>query len=220
MNKISVRLLLGGALVVALAATAAILPGTAHADTTGTHNGYFYVYRKDAPGTATLTLGAGGRYTIQWSGINSLIAGKGWSTGGRRMVSYYSTFNTTGNAYVGINGWTTNPLVEYNIVENWGTYRPRGTFLGMVTTDGGTYEVYRTQRVNQPSIQGIATYYQYWSVRTAKRTLGTINTGNHFDAWASYGLNLGTTHNYMILATTAFQSSGSADVTIAPILCC
>jgi hypothetical protein len=220
------RLFLGGVFAVALVVTAAILPGVAHADTTvttnqiGTNNGYFYVYQKDGPGTATLILGAGGRYTLQWSGVNSLVAGKGWSTGGRRTVSYHSTFNTTGNAYVGINGWTTNPLVEYNIVENWGTYRPYGTFMGTVTTDGGVYEVFRTLRINQLSIVGIATYYEYWSVRTAKRTAGAITTGNHFDAWANHGMNLGATHSYMILATTAYQSSGSADVTIVSPACC
>jgi endo-1,4-beta-xylanase len=219
-----VRLLLGGIAAAVLVATVAIVPGVAHADTTvttsqtGTHNGYFYIFRKDAPGTATMTLGNGGRYVVEWSGVNSLYAGKGWSTGGRRSVAYYSTFNTTGNAYVGINGWTTNPLVEYNIVENWGTWRPAGGVrFGTVVTDGGVYEVFRTVRVNQLSILGLATYYQYWSVRTTKRAAGVITTGNHFDAWANFGLNLGTTHNYMVLATTAYQCSGRADVTIAEL---
>jgi len=222
-----VRLLLGAVATAVLVATVAV-PGVAHADTTvstnqvGTNNGYYYLFWKDSPGTATLTLGPGGQYSLQWNGINSLIAGKGWSTGGRRTVAYYSSaFTTTGPAWIGINGWTTNPLVEYNIVDNWGTYRPRGgTFMGTVVTDGGVYEIYRTLRVNQLTIQGIATYYQYWSVRTVKRTSGVITTGNHFDAWASRGLNLGTTHSYMVLATTAFQGSGHADVTIVPNACC
>jgi len=183
---------------------------------TGTHDGYFFSYWTDNQGSVDYNNGPRGSYRVSWRNVGNWVGGKGWNPGPSKKIAYNGTWNNYNvNSYLALYGWTTNPLVEYYIVEAYGSYNPSAgtTKFRTLETDGGTYDVYRTRRVNQPSIQGTATFDQYWSVRQAKRVGGNITVQNHFDAWTSSGLRLGS-WNYMIMATEGYGSSGSAEIEV------
>jgi endo-1,4-beta-xylanase len=218
------RLLFGGVLALFLAAaTAAIVPGVAKAATqicsnqTGTNGGMYYQMWSNGQGSACITLNSSNSYSTTWSGIGDFVAGVGWNPGSNQAVSFNGSLSASGGtSLVSLYGWSTNPLVEYYVMENYNGSPPTaGTFKGTVTSDGGTYNIYEHQQVNQPSIQGTATFEQYLAIRTSPTSSGTITTQNFFNAWASHGMNLGTL-NYQILATESFGGgSGNSNVTVS-----
>ncbi|KAI0409161.1 xylanase [Xylaria palmicola] len=213
--------MLGSTLLVTLAAAAGAIASpldlvTRTSPGTGTHNGFFYSFWTDGQGSVNYNNGAAGSYDVSWSNVGNFVGGKGWKPGSNRVITYNGTWNGASvNSYLSIYGWTRNPLIEYYVVESFGSYNPSSgaTKRGSIQSDGGTYDIYQTQRVNQPSIEGTSTFYQFWSVRQQKRVGGTVTIQNHFDAWSSAGLKLGS-HDYQIVATEGYHSSGSAKIEV------
>ncbi|KAK4547287.1 hypothetical protein LTR36_000942 [Oleoguttula mirabilis] len=212
-------------LLVALGGAAAVLAAPASeldrrtevitTSTSGTYNGYYFQNYVESGSGSTLTLGTAS-YSLSWStAAEDVVAGVGWSTGSARTITYTGSLSASGDSLVALYGWFTNPLVEYYIIDDYGTYNPgsAGTHLGTVTSDGGVYDIYETTRTNAPSIQGTATFHQYLSIRQSKRVGGTITTATHFNAWKALGLTLGT-YNYQIMATEGYESAGSSQITI------
>ncbi|KAF2095858.1 endo-1,4-beta-xylanase [Rhizodiscina lignyota] len=191
------------------------LPRSGTPSSTGTNNGFYYSFWTDGGADVSYTNQAGGEYSITWGDGGNFVGGKGWNPGSARAITYSGTFSPNGNAYLSVYGWTTDPLIEYYITENYGTYNPGSgsTHKGTVSSDGGTYDIYTATRTNAPSIQGTATFTQFWSVRQEKRSNGTVTTENHFNAWSKLRLTLGT-FNYQIIATEGYFSTGSSDITV------
>ena len=173
-------------------------------------------------GDTTMTLQGEGKFTCEWSDINSALfrigkkfdATQNWNDIGVITVDYGAEFDPVGNAYLCVYGWTKEPLVEYYVVESWGTWRPPGAeSKGTITIDGEEYDVYETTRENQPSIEGTQTFQQYWSVRKKKNLSesGTVTLTDHFQAWEDMDMPMGKLYE-AAFTVEGYQSEGTAEV--------
>ncbi len=191
----------------------------------GTADGYGYELWKDKGDTKFFVEPGGGCFSCEWKNINNALFRRGqkfdctqtYDQLGNISVDYGIDYKPQGNSYMCVYGWTKSPLVEFYIVESWGTWRPPGApfAIGNVTVDGAVYDIYKTTRVEQPSIDGTQTFDQYWSVRREKpsgegtKREGTISVSKHFDAWKKCGLELGKMYE-VALTIEGYQSNGSA----------
>jgi len=131
---------------------------------------------------------------------------------GNIEVDYGISFLSRGGSYLGVYGWTIDPLVEFYIVENGLTnsfhYANRKANINI---NEGSYEVYEFGKKKSPSIIGINDFKQYWSIRTNNRSSGTVNVSEHFNAWEKLGMHLGVIHEISSFVE-GIQSSGAAEV--------
>jgi LysM repeat protein len=175
-------------------------------------------------GNNSMTSYDNGTFTAKWSGTNDFLARVGFKYDEKSTyedvgpIDAYFNWKKSGSAggynYIGIYGWTVDPLVEYYIVDDW--YNKPGAYLGQrkgeFTVDGDTYEIYQNTRNQQPSIKGTATFPQYFSVRKSARSCGHIDVTAHFKKWESLGMKMGKMYEAKVLVE-AGGGSGSFDVT-------
>jgi hypothetical protein len=176
-------------------------------------------------GSNSMTSYDNGTFTAKWSGTNDFLARVGFKYNEDKThdelgpIDAYFNWKKSGNAggynYIGIYGWTVDPLVEYYIVDDWFS-EPGPNLLGQrkgeFEVDGATYEVYQNQRNNAPSIKGNQTFPQYFSKRRGARSCGHIDITAHFKKWESLGMKMGKMYEAKVLVE-AGGGSGSFDVT-------
>lgn len=182
--------------------------------TSGWNNGYYYTLYREG-GSGNINFGSGGNFSIWYQSVNDIVGGKGWNPGSARTVGYNIGYQSGSYNFVGVYGWTTNPLIEYYIAERGSV--TGGTYVNSVYSDGHSYSFYKQQRVNAPSIIGTATFWQY------KDTWGGASTGsnrsismsNHINNWRSRGGQGFGSYNYMVFGLEAWGGkSGYINATV------
>lgn len=203
--------------------------GTSHCsnNASGKMSGnYSWTIWSDGRAGCMVTYNEGCAFKATWNESGDFLArtGLGWNSTqtydqiGKISADFAFTKSGTGGPYsfIGIYGWSKNPLKEYYIVEDWFSTPKPGNKVGTITVDGGNYTVYKFTRVNKPSIEGNKTFEQFFSVRETPRQCGHISITQHFDEWAKMGLTLGKMYEARILVE-AGGGSGTVDFTKASL---
>ncbi|WP_155250143.1 glycoside hydrolase family 11 protein [Ruminococcus flavefaciens] len=226
------KIISAGASAMMIAASIPAVASAADQQTRGNIGGYDYeMWNQNGQGQVSMNPGAGS-FTCSWSNIENFLARMGknydsqkknYKAFGNIVLTYDVEYTPRGNSYMCVYGWTRNPLMEYYIVEGWGDWRPPGNDgenKGTVTLNGNTYDIRKSMRYNQPSLDGTATFPQYWSVRTQSGSAnnqtnymkGTIDVSKHFEAWEKAGLDMSGTLYEVSLNIEGYRSNGSANV--------
>jgi endo-1,4-beta-xylanase len=197
--------------------------------------GYSWELWAEGMGSGCMTVfGVDARFKATWTNVEDLLARVGLSFDQTRTHTQIGTINadfaetktgSNGLVYIGIYGWTVDPLREYYILDDWGAIMPAGTasdgtprdHVGTITVDGGTYEVWKKTRVNKPNITGTdATFDQYFSIRQTARQCGRISVSEHFTKWTGLGLPFGKLYEAKILVE-AQDSTGTIEFSKATV---
>ena len=231
MSKIK-KIISGTVSALMIASSVPTVVSAADQQTRGNIGGFDYeMWNQNGQGQVSMNPGAGS-FSCSWSNIENFLARMGknydsqkknYKAFGDITLSYDVEYTPRGNSYMCVYGWTRNPLMEYYIVEGWGDWRPPGNDgerKGTVTLDGHTYDIAKTMRYNQPSLDGTATFPQYWSIRQQSGSAnnqtnymkGTISVSKHFDAWSQAGLDMSGTLYEVSLNIEGYRSNGSANV--------
>ena len=217
----------GGATV--CAAGPPLTGGTDHCTPSGQGTVGSYTWMTWSSGSAscmTTYADAACAFSATWKNSGELLARCGFQWDGTKTYTQLGTIaadfaeTRTGTAssfsYIGVYGWSTNPCIEYYIIEDSFSTMPvnpgNTTNKGTVTIDGGDYILYTRNMTGTSRCSGAMSWVQFWSVRKTARQCGTISITQHFDAWAAAGMMLGRMYEASLLVETG-DGTGSIDFT-------
>ncbi|MCQ2188991.1 MAG: glycoside hydrolase family 11 protein [Paludibacteraceae bacterium] len=194
-------------------------------------NGFNYELWKNGKGGKMTVYGgdADCAFKAEWNNSNDYVARCGlfWGKEIENTPSYKDldgdihaefSFTKTGKAYnysfIGVYGWSKDPLVEFYISEDtynsidapWNTEK-----IGSAEIDGAIYNFYKGTMLNNPSIfDDKKQFVQIFSIRQTKRQCGHISVSEHFKAWEKLGVKTGPLYDCKIVVETG-GDIGSVD---------
>jgi len=206
-------------------------------NSTGNAGGnYSYELWAEGNGSGCMNVfGVDANFSANWSNVEDFLARIGLTFDRTKTPAKIGTISAdfaetktgnTGLVYIGIYGWTVDPLREYYILDDWGSTKPAGVAsdgtprdsMGTITVDGAVYDVWKKTRTNKPAITGDnKTFDQYFSIRQTPRQCGHISISEHFSKWLGLGLQLGNLVEAKLLLE-AQDSSGTIDFTTAKVV--
>jgi hypothetical protein len=220
----------GGATVLNCSGT---LPsgGTMHSgNSSGTAAGLTWQLWMNGSG-GTITTYSTPAFSANWNNSGDYLARLGMSWGSGKAYTSLGTVKADfaetktgsggGYSYIGIYGWTTNPCVEWYIVDDaYGNlpFNPGGSQIGTLSIDGGTYNIIQrsTTGTGGNRCGNVSSWNQIYSMRTSKRSCGTISISDHWAAWAKANQQLGAVLEASILIE-AGGGQGSISFTTANV---
>jgi endo-1,4-beta-xylanase len=182
--------------------------GTMHSgDTQGTAAGLTWQLWSNG-GSGTITTFSTPAFSAAWNNSGDFLARTGLEWGSGKAYTSLGTVtaqfdeeksgNAGGYSYIGIYGWSVNPCIEWYIVDDSYNKMPVNpgstTNKGTVMIDGGMYTLYTrpTTGTGGNRCGNVSSWTQFYSVRQTARTCGQISISDHFSAWNTAGMTLGS----------------------------
>lgn len=181
-------------------------------------------------GTGTLTTFSTPAFSAAWNNSGDYLGRLGfeWGNSGKTYDQYGTitadfTFKKSGSgggfSYIGIYGWSTNPCIEWYIVDDSFGNMPftpyNSSQKGSATIDGESYKFYSNGTNGTGGSRcNASSWTQFWSIRQKARQCGTITISDHFKGWDGAGMKLGTMLEAKLLVETG-GGSGSVDFAVA-----
>jgi hypothetical protein len=185
-------------------------------DSQGTADGLSWSLWANGSGGSITTFTNALAFSAAWANSGDFLArvGMQWGTGkaytslGTVTAQFTETKSGTGGgySYIGIYGWSVNPCIEWYIVDDSYNRMPVNpgstTNMGTAMIDGGTYTLYTRPTTGTGGNRcgsSVTNWTQFYSVRQTARTCGQISITDHFNAWNTAKMTLGSVLEASIL---------------------